>query len=384
MPMFRFQSPRVCSPKPLSVSVTAKRSDVPREYRGPELIGKSGITLKRPDRDPHTNRRTRAFAPDAASAPSAAYPNVRKLLDNPFNQQQPSEFAAVARASELNNALYQAYLQPWIRMMSSPQLARAAIEQNPLRLSYSILSDKNPMMRAVASLAEQARAERTSPASDNPCLAMQQQVSKTMINALDFYRDVRDQLVEQTFHAIYGSPVMQAACGISSNDSPPRPRPGLSPSIRMAVIDETRRLKRRIAEGGPLEAAARVLVYIGKARRRIEEHTFDALRKLLEAHPEVSPADFKAAVREQWAILAVDERAAIAALPQLLPADAEARRAFLAATRTIAEAAGDLNADAQQRLKEVEQLLETDPHRHSTSEARAQSPLSDPIARSGT
>jgi hypothetical protein len=239
-------------------------------------------------------------------------------------------------------------------------------------------------MRAVASLAEQARTERTAPDGDNPCLAIQQQVSKTMIDLLDFYRDARDRLVEQTFHAIYGSPVMQAACGISPNDGPPRPRPGLSPSIRKAVIDETRRLKRRIAEGGPLEAAARVLVYIGKARRRIEEHTFDALRKLLEAHPEVSPAEFKAAVREQWAILAVDERAAIAALPQLLPADSEARRAFLAATRTIADAAGDLNADAQQRLKEVEQLLETDPHQHSTSEARARSPLSDPIARSGT
>jgi hypothetical protein len=59
MPMFRFQSPRVCAPKPLSVSVTAKRSDVPREYRGLELIGKSGITLKLPDRDPHTNRQSR-------------------------------------------------------------------------------------------------------------------------------------------------------------------------------------------------------------------------------------------------------------------------------------------------------------------------------------
>ncbi len=33
-------------------------------------------------------------------------------------------------------------------------------------------------------------------------------------------------------------------------------------------------------------------------------------------------------MREQWAILAVDERAAIEALPQLLPMDATARRAF--------------------------------------------------------
>ena len=87
-------------------------------------------------------------------------------------------------------------------------------------------------------------------------------------------------------------------------------------------------MKGRIAEGNAVDAAARVLVYIGKAQHRIEKSTFDALRKLLLAHPEVSPAEFKAAVREQWAILAVDERAAIEALPQLLPADATARRAF--------------------------------------------------------
>jgi hypothetical protein len=97
---------------------------------------------------------------------------------------------------------------------------------------------------------------------------------------------------------------------------------------------------------------------IGEAR--IEERTFDALRKLLRAHPEVSPVDFKAALREQWAILAVDERAAIAALPQLLPADAAARHVFSAAISAIASAAGNLNADAQRRLNEVKQLLEID------------------------
>src|SRR5271157_4160498 len=115
-----------------------------------------------------------------------------------------------------------------------------------------------------------------------------------------------------------------------------------------------------MAEGNALDAAARVLVYVGKAQHRIEKSTFDALRRLLLAHPEVSPVDFKAAVREQWAILAVDERAAIEALPQLLPADATARRAFSDMVQATVAATGKLNADGQRRLSEVKHLLGAD------------------------
>ena len=111
-----------------------------------------------------------------------------------------------------------------------------------------------------------------------------------------------------------------------------------------------------MGEGTPLDAAARVLVYIGKAQHRIEKSTFEALRKLLRQYPEVSPAEFKAAVRDQWAILAVDERAAIKALPQLLPVDATARRSFADLVQTMA-ATAKLKADAQRRLTEVLHLV---------------------------
>jgi len=283
--------------------------------------------------------------------------DIRALGCNSLEDER--EFAAVARVSELNNASYQTFLQPWIKMMSGPQLASAALALNPLRLSYSLLSDRNPVMQAVAPLADYARAERSPASADNPFITMQQQFSKTMVDALNLFRDVRDELIERTFHALYGSPLVQAACGISQNDGPPRPRPGLLPSVLAAAEDEKRRLKGRIAEGNVLDAAARVLVYIGKAQHRIEKSTFDALRKLLLAHPEVSPAEFKAAVREQWAILAVDERAAIEALPQLLPADAPARQAFADFVQATVAATGKLNVDGQRRLREVLHLLET-------------------------
>ena len=189
-----------------------------------------------------------------------------------------------------------------------------------------------------------------------------------MIEALDLYRDTRDRLVEQTFHAVYGSPLVQAACGISQSDGASRSRPGLLPSMLTAAEDEKRRWKGRIAEGNVLDAAARVLVYVGKAQHRIEERTFNTLRKLLLAHPEVSPAEFKAAVREQWAILAVDERAAIDALPQLVPTDA--RRAFADFVQRTVAVTGKLNPDGQRRLDEVLRLLADDTSRRSATRGK--------------
>jgi hypothetical protein len=196
---------------------------------------------------------------------------------------------------------------------------------------------------------------------------MQDQYSQTMVETLNLFRDVRDDLVERTFHAFYGAPLVQAACGISQNDSEPRPRPGLMPSVLAAAEQEKRRLRKRIAEGSVLDAAARVLVYIGKAQHRLDDSTFNALRKLLLAFPEVSPAEFKAAVREQWAILAVDERAAIEALPQLLPADATARRALSDQLQAIVAATGKLNAGGERRLKEIMHLLAADTSRRSAT-----------------
>jgi hypothetical protein len=301
--------------------------------------------------------------------------DIRALGCNSIEDER--EFAAVASISDLNNAIYQTFVQPWIKMLSGPEVARAALEFNPLRLGYSFFSDRNPMMQAIAPLANDARTKRIPASADNPFVAMQQQFSSRMVAVLNLFRNLRDELVEHNFHAVYGSPVVQAACGISQNDGPPRPRPGLSPSVLAAFEEEKRRLKGRIAEGTALDAAARVLVYVGKAQHRVDKGTFDALRKLLLAHPQVSPAAFKAAVREQWAILGVDERRAIESLPQLLPADATERRAFLDLVKTTFAATGKLNADGQRRLNEILDLLGAGTKRRAATRGEMHVPVDE-------
>jgi pimeloyl-ACP methyl ester carboxylesterase len=66
------------------------------------------------------------------------------------------EFAAVARLSELNNALYSTFVQPWLKTLVTPQIASAMLAMQPLRLKYAMVSDRNPMMCGVAPLRENA------------------------------------------------------------------------------------------------------------------------------------------------------------------------------------------------------------------------------------
>jgi hypothetical protein len=290
--------------------------------------------------------------------------DIRALGGNSIEDER--KFATVARVSEVNESLYRAFLQPWVRAMLGPQFAHAAQAMQPLRLSYSLYSDKNPLMRGVAAWAEQARAGRAAPSSANPFLAMQEQFSGSIVKALDVYRDVRDQMAEQIFHTVYGSPVIQTLYGTSANDGEPRPRPGTSPWTEVALDAEIARLRSRLAEGGPLEAAARLVIYISKAEHFIDARSFEVFRRLLEQHPDITLERFKAVVREQWAMLAIDERGAIAAMNALLPVDAEERRDLMDKIRSVMTAVGNLGSDAQRRLEEVERLADAMPRRSPT------------------
>ena len=66
---------------------------------------------------------------------------------------------------------------------------------------------------------------------------------------------------------------------------------------------------------------------------------------------------FKEAVREQWAILTLDERAAIEALPQLLPAGCRERRMLFERSNRSWRRQADADADVQRRMREIEQML---------------------------
>ena len=68
--------------------------------------------------------------------------DIRALGCNSIEDER--EFEAVARVSQLNNAMYSAFVRPWLRAWVTPQMASAVLAMTPLRLKYALASDKNP------------------------------------------------------------------------------------------------------------------------------------------------------------------------------------------------------------------------------------------------
>nr|WP_243067663.1 DUF3141 domain-containing protein [Candidatus Rhodoblastus alkanivorans] len=82
-------------------------------------------------------------------------------------------FAAVARLSDLNLSLYRTFMQPVVRALANQPTADLMRTLDPLRLSYTLFSDRNPWMRPVQKLAAEAAASRKPVPADNPFLALQ-------------------------------------------------------------------------------------------------------------------------------------------------------------------------------------------------------------------
>ena len=281
-------------------------------------------------------------------------------------------FAAAARVSETNLALYRAWVQPWVRAMVSNPVAEAIRRLHPLRTQYEGFSDANPLMGPVKQMAETVREQRAEVGEGNPFLAMQVAVSKQIIQGLDSFRDMRDKFAEQMFFAVYGSPVVQAACGIEPDQTNLR-KAGKSRLHHELLERRIAELRAKIAVGGLREALARALIYVGKERGGLDERGFEAVRRLRaeQGHARLSLAEFKTLIREQFLMLLIDEEAALSAIPSLLREESGDRSKVLAQLKDVLSVRQELTPLEQQRFRRIAQLFNTDPDAASASKVVA-------------
>ena len=101
--------------------------------------------------------------------------DIRALGGNDLADER--KFAAAARLSEINLALYRTFAQPAVRAMVSPPLAEAMRRMHPLRLSYEMFGPRNPWLAWVDAAAERVRATRRPSEAGNPLLAAQAALS---------------------------------------------------------------------------------------------------------------------------------------------------------------------------------------------------------------
>ena len=284
--------------------------------------------------------------------------DIRALGGNDAEDER--RFATAARVSEINLALYRAFAQPVVRAMATESSADWMQKCHPLRLQYELFSDRNPFMAPVNAWAEQVRGNRRPAAADNPFLAMQENASRQIVAALDAWRDMTETLAERTFMAVYGSPLLQAAVGIDP-ESTQRPRQAAkNPLHRQLLEKRTAELRAHIPSGGLREAIIRALLYVGITRRAIDERGFEMARRIRLAHDNMSLSDFKALIREQFNMLLIDEAAALAAIPSMLPPDAETRLKAFDLISEILGALGDLSDTDRTRLAEIARLFGVD------------------------
>jgi hypothetical protein len=272
-------------------------------------------------------------------------------------------FATVAQVSKINLALYRAYLQPLVRAFVPEPTAEALRWLHPIRLQYELFADSNPFMLPVAKMADWVRDHRRPVNSDNPFLAAQEAASRQIVAALDGWRDVRDEMAERIFLTTYGSAALQAAAGIDRSAPATAARIPENPLHLELLNIRIAELKSHIGAGGPREALARSVLYVGMSRGAIDERGFEAIRRIRgvgQDLPRLTLAQFKRLMREQFFMLLIDQPAALAALPSLLPHDAEERRKLFAILGDVLSARGQIVGTAKERLLEIERLFATD------------------------
>ncbi|MFH0298749.1 DUF3141 domain-containing protein [Bradyrhizobium sp. 31Argb] len=285
--------------------------------------------------------------------------DIRAMGGN--SPEDERRFATAKRVSEINLAAYRKFVQPWIKGMVTPQMAEWMRKLHPLRLQYEVFSSHNPFMAAVKAAADAASEHRKPVSSDNPFLAFQEQVSKQIVHALDTWRDSQEALSEAVFLTVYGLPALQAAVGIDPQSTPSR-RQEMSAEYRERLRARISELKSKIDEGGLREATIRGLLYVGSARGMVDERSLEALRQVRrnDSGARLALADFKMMVREQFFILLLDQKEALAAIPKLLPDDAQERRAAFAVIRDVLSASAAISGETAKRLHHVAELFGVD------------------------
>ena len=247
-------------------------------------------------RPPSRSIRKRSTATGSCASNRAAW-----KTSGPSSGPTPPTSAASRQRGGFRNQpepLSPAWSSPSSRR-SRPTERRVAEEVQEHRTALRIFSDRNPLMKRVAQLAEQVREHRQPATPDNPFLQWQATLSDSII-ALDGYRDQRDAGMEKLFLTIYTAPVCRRCWE--------RGRPTSRARARMARSASP--TSTRIAElsghhpGRAREAAIRALLWTMAGEAPMSAHSTPCAR--CRPRTSMTLQAFKQTVREQYFSLVLD------------------------------------------------------------------------------
>jgi hypothetical protein len=214
-------------------------------------------------------------------------------------------------------------------------------------------------MWPVRMMADLVRKDRRPAAPDNAFVAGEHAASEQIERALEQYGEMRDRMQELTFKTIYNSPVVEALAGLRAPHADAgklRARDAHAEQLFEAKVEV---IRTREEQGGFPEAVLRIMLAVAQAERMLDVRGFRLAQRIKRedaALRSIPREHMKAAAREQAFMLRFDRERALAALPKMLPTDAERRRA-LDIVRRIGYADGEIRPEGAAVLARIERIL---------------------------
>src|SRR5574341_1274996 len=148
---------------------------------------------------------------------------------------------------------------------------------HPLRMQHYLLSDLNPFMASIATMANWVRNNRKPMPDDNAFLALEKNISRCIEETWNAYRDIRDNSIRNLVSALYGP------FGFGAIFTPEQPDKIETKEGKRALAEAKKvKVENRFEEGGFLEAVVRMLIAGIKKKGAMERRSFliaDKLRK---------------------------------------------------------------------------------------------------------
>ncbi len=282
-------------------------------------------------------------------------------------------FLVAKRLSENLRGLYESYMSPFVRSVTTKQSAELLRAMHPIRVRFNMFSDRNPLLKQAGKLAEYVKMDRRPVSPSNIFWQWQELVSKNTVTMLNLYRDMRDYRDEKIFFSVYGSKLLQSALGLRFVDRGPRV-PGRNLDRERGIEKRIQKILDRAGAGGLPEALVRGVLYVvlGGGKGGIDEREFNMLKQLCKASsvlPKLSMRELKNLIRKQYEILVLDEKNAIEAISKLLDNTSEAAaQESLSAINAAVQAHGKFTEEEKRRLQNLETYFKAS---HSTPRRRA-------------
>jgi hypothetical protein len=251
---------------------------------------------------------------------------------------------------------YSLLARPFVRAMVPDWAANAMREMHPLRVQRWSISDKNPFLWPLASLAANTKDQRKPRAKDNDAVRYEKLQSELVAATLDLYRDVRDARTEAAFFQIYGNMFsLQMADERAENKRKTRFDPRALPAVR-EVLDT-------IENGGAKEGLARIAMLISKSG--LGMHRLSQMQKtrdLLSPEGEIahlSEDERRRLLQQESIVVEFEPVRARQSLPRVLRTANDRRRAHA----LLDEISAHVTLDPKQRalLAEIRALLPVSP-----------------------